>query len=130
MLLLSGLLAILYDNPNANQKYRDVTGVSCAAFKGHDVNVNEIRVTADRNRDLKLRPSNSDSTSDSQKRQYCPAKQLGCLHDSPESQGDHPSVRSTQRVSINAAPEHGLAQLFRRPVVHIRSDAAVRDSGL
>ena len=129
MVLLPGLLALPSTDPNANQEHGTVTCVSCATFKAHCGNPNEIRVTADQDRNLELRPSNPDGTPDSQKRQYYPAKQLDCLHDSPASQGDHPPVQPTPQVSINAAPEHGLAQLFHRPVAHIRSDVASRDSG-
>jgi len=44
-----------------------VTGVSCAAFKIHRFTVNAIRVSADQNRDLELRPSIPDATSASEK---------------------------------------------------------------
>ena len=66
-----------------------MTGVSCAAFKIRLFTVNAIRMSADQNRDLELRPSNPDATSVSEKRQYQSAKQLGCLHGSPESQDEH-----------------------------------------
>ena len=66
-----------------------MTGVSCAAFKIRLFTVNAIRMSADQNRDLELRPSNPDATPGSEKRQYQSAKQLGCLHGSPESQGEY-----------------------------------------
>ena len=44
-----------------------MTGVSCAAFKIHRFIVNAIRVSADQNRDLELRPSNPDATPGSEK---------------------------------------------------------------
>lgn len=66
-----------------------MTGVSCKVSKFTVFSVNEIRVSADQNRDLELRPSNPDATPGSEKRQYHSAKQLGCLHGSPESQDEH-----------------------------------------
>ena len=44
-----------------------MTGVSCATFKIHHSIVNAIRVSADQNRDLELRPSNPDATPGSEK---------------------------------------------------------------
>ena len=44
-----------------------MTGVSCAAFKIHHFIVNAIRVSADQNRDLELRPSNPDAAPGSEK---------------------------------------------------------------